>query len=331
MRILLKKSGILASVLFTSSAVYLFANNLSQAGTRPPIVATSTNESDVSARSTSGLDIKNAVDQVNDKEVIAIINGHKVTREDLNALVGNLDQNIMRLSPEKRLVAALRDYVNTLAFAKGAEQDGLDKTQDFTKMMSLAKSEVLQKLFINKEIMDKITEDDIKKRYEKEISVLPREQEVHARHIIVRTKAEAEAIIKRLDAGEDFSKIAKTSSTDGSSAVGGDLGYFSKGQMVEPFEKAAFSLKVGTYTHTPVQTPFGWHIIKVEDKRMKKLPSLEDMHDALRNLIAVDRYSELLKKLRSKIDIKIPNKDIAKQLAEWDKTADNPDDDGVDD
>lgn len=261
-----------------------------------------------------------------DDKIVAIIDGKNITNATLNDIGNSLDPNLMRLPDQKRQAAILHLYINMLSLAKGAEQEGLDKTKDYDKMMFLSKQEVLQKLYINKVIMDSITDDDIKKRYEKEIAILPREEEVHARHIIVKTETEAKEIIKRLDKGEDFATIAKSTSTDGSSAVGGDLGYFSHGQMVEPFEKAAFALKIGTYTHQPVQTPFGWHIIKVEDKRMKKVPTLDDMHDALRNLIAVDKYNNLIKQLRSNVTVKITNADVKKRFELLDKKSNDADD-----
>lgn len=268
----------------------------------------------------------NLTDTTKNDEIVAVIAGKNITNATLNDIGNSLDPNLMRLAPDKRKAAILHLYINMLSLAKGAQDQNLDKTKEYDKMMLLAKQEVLQKLYVNSVIMNKITDDDIKNRYKTEIASLPREEEVHARHIIVKTKEDAEKIIKRLDNGEDFATIAKSISTDGSSAVGGDLGYFSHGQMVEPFEKAAFALKVGSYTHEPVQTPFGWHIIKVEDKRLKKLPSLEDMHDALRNLVAMDRYNELIKKLRSNVDVKISNANVAKEFDVLEKKANDTDD-----
>ncbi|WP_375705499.1 peptidylprolyl isomerase, partial [Bartonella sp. AA86SXKL] len=103
-------------------------------------------------------------------------------------------------------------------------------------------------------VVDQISDADLETLYKKEVAALPKEDEVKARHILVKTKKEAEAIIKRLNKGESFEEIAKKNSTDGSAAVGGDLGYFSHGQMVKPFEDAAFGLKVGEYTKKPVES-----------------------------------------------------------------------------
>lgn len=269
--------------------------------------------------------------QIKDTDVMAIIHGKAISAHDLDVIAMNLDPNIMRLPADKRRIATLRLYISMVALAHAAEAKGLDKGENYERMMSLARNEVLQKLYINQEIMGNISDADLKARYGKEVAATPKEEEVHARHIIVKTKPEAEAIIKRLEKGENFESIAKADSTDGSAAVGGDLGYFSYGQMVAPFEKAAFALKVGTFTHTPVQTPFGWHIIKLEDKRIKKLPSFEDMHDTLRNLIASDRYKAVIGDLRSKVDIKVPNPAITKALDKFDSMSSMNDGDGEDD
>ena len=114
---------------------------------------------------------------------------------------------------------------------------------------------------------------------------------MHARHILVKTKEEADAIIKQLDGGAKFEDIAKEKSTDpGSGAQGGDLGWFSAGQMVPEFEKAAFALEPGKYTKEPVQSQFGFHIILLEDKRAKQPPAFEQVKEQFRSQVLRDKY-----------------------------------------
>ena len=113
---------------------------------------------------------------------------------------------------------------------------------------------------------------------------------MHARHILVKTKEEAEAIIKELDAGADFAKLAKEKSTGPVRPEGGDLGFFSPGQMVPAFEKAAFALKAGKYTKEPVKTQFGWHVIKVEEKRNAPPPEFDQVKDQVRQLVLREKY-----------------------------------------
>lgn len=251
---------------------------------------------------------------VDPSHVMAVVDGKEITAGQLDSMANDIDPGLARLPDQQRRLTVLKIYVDMKALSDAAVKDGLDKTPEYEKRMAVMRENVLQQIYFKDKIVDKISDADIKARYDKEIAALPKEQEVHARHILVKTKEEAEAIIKRLEKGEKFEDIAKKDSTDGSAAMGGDLGYFSHGQMVKPFEDAAFSLKIGEYTKTPVESPFGWHIIKVEDRREKQPPALDDVKDALRSMIARDRYREVIESLRAKMDIKYPDEDVAKMM-----------------
>src|SRR5690606_26426323 len=128
------------------------------------------------------------------------------------------------------------------------------------KEMAFLRERALHNEFIEKKIAGAITDEEVRARYDKEIAATPPVNEVHARHILVKTKEEAEKIIGELNKGADFEKLAAEHTTDPSGkSSGGDLGYFGPGQMVPEFEKAAFALGVGEYTKEPVETQFGWH------------------------------------------------------------------------
>ena len=144
--------------------------------------------------------------------------------------------------------------------------------------------------------------------YDKQIAEAPAVNEVRARHILVKTKEEAEAIIKQLEEGGNFEEIAKEKSTDGAAANGGDLGYFTSGQMVPEFEKAAFALNPGEHSKEPVETQFGFHVIKVEDKRAKQPPAFDAVKDRVRSLLVREKYVEEVSALRdaAEVDVKDP-------------------------
>jgi peptidyl-prolyl cis-trans isomerase C len=137
---------------------------------------------------------------------------------------------------------------------------------------------------------------------------------VRARHILVRTQEEAEAIIEQLDAGADFAELAVEKSTDPGKGDGGDLGYFGPGQMVEPFEEAAFALEVGAYTKEPVQTQFGWHVIKVEDRRAQQPPAFEDVKEQIRSILFRDAYGSVVEKARAGAKIEILDEALEKGM-----------------
>ena len=149
-------------------------------------------------------------------------------------------------------------------------------------------------------------EDEAKKIYDAKVAGMKPEEEIHARHILVATEAEAKEIQERLKKGEDFATVAKEKSKD-PSAEGGDLGFFGRGQMLKPFEDAAFQLKEGEISN-PVQTQFGWHIIKVEEKRTRPLPTFDQVKDTIVSQLTQQKAKQTLKDLHdaAKIDVKDP-------------------------
>ncbi|WP_455480913.1 peptidylprolyl isomerase [Bartonella sp. B12(2025)] len=246
--------------------------------------------------------------------VMAVIDGKNITVGQLDELALEINPNLARFPDEQRRIMVLKAYLDMQALAKAAIKESIDKTEAYDKRMAVMRENVLQQLYFKQMVVDKISDADLEALYNKEVAALPKEDEVKARHILVKTKKEAEAVIKRLNKGENFEEIAKKSSTDGSAPVGGDLGYFSHGQMVKPFEDAAFGLKVGEYTKKPVESPFGWHIIKVEDRRVKQPPAFDDIKEMLRTQLIKERYQKLIVDLRSKVDVKYPDPNVMKLM-----------------
>ncbi|MBT5297433.1 MAG: hypothetical protein HOB37_00240 [Rhodospirillaceae bacterium] len=143
-----------------------------------------------------------------------------------------------------------------------------------------------------------ITEDAVRARYDKMVAGKSGAEEVHARHILVKTEDEAKAIIKDLKGGADFETLAKEKSTGPSGPNGGDLGFFAKGQMVPAFEKAAFGMDKGEVTDEAVKTQFGYHVIKVEAKRKSEAPSFEKMEQQLRTELSQEKATTFVASLR---------------------------------
>ncbi|MCZ2158045.1 peptidylprolyl isomerase [Bartonella sp. 220] len=251
---------------------------------------------------------------VSPSHIMAVVDGKNITVGQLDELALEINPNLARFPDEQRRIMVLKAYLDMQALAKAAMSKGIDKTETYDKRMAVMRDNVLQQLYFKQTVVDQISDSDLETLYNKEVAALPKEDEVKARHILVKTKKEAEAIIKRLNKGENFEEIAKKSSTDGSAAVGGDLGYFSHGQMVKPFEDAAFGLKVGEYTKNPVESPFGWHVIKVEDRRLKQPPVFDDVKEMLRTQLIKERYQKLIVDLRSKLDVKYPDPNVIKLM-----------------
>lgn len=255
-----------------------------------------------------------------DDKVVATINGQNITEADITQAESDLDQQFSRLPAEQRRAAALSAIIEIRLFSQDAVKKGLDQDPTFKRRMAFLQERALHAAEVETEIAKKITDEEIRARYDKEVAATPPVNEVKARHILVKTKEEAQEIIKRLEAGEKFEDIAKEKSTDtGSGANGGDLGYFAPGQMVPEFEKAAFALEVGKFTVEPVQSQFGWHIIKVEDKRAQQPPAFDDVKEQFRSLVLREKYSALADSLRGAAKIDITDPELKKAVDEADK------------
>ncbi len=242
-------------------------------------------------------------------KVVATIDGQPVTEADLALALASVDQQYSQLPPDQRRAAAFMAILEIKLAAARAVSEGLDKDAEFERRMAFLRDRALHSEVIEKDIGAKITDEEVRARYDKQISETPPANEIKARHILVKTKEEADAIIKQLDGGADFEKLANEHTTDPSGkTTGGDLGYFAQGQMVPEFETAAFALEVGAYTKQPVQSQFGWHIIKVEDKRAQQPPAFDTIKDQIRNLVYREKYFAMVDEMRkaSKVDVTDP-------------------------
>jgi len=247
--------------------------------------------------------------------VVATVNGEKLTEADLGLAEGELSQQFAQLPPEQRRAAALSAAIEIRVMAAQAVATGLDKDPEFQRRMAFLQQRALHGEMVEKGVVDKVTDAEVRARYDQEIANTPPVNEVHARHILVKTKEEAVAIIKQLDGGADFQKLANEHTSDPSGKTnGGDLGWFGPGQMVPEFDKAVFALEVGKYTKEPVQSQFGWHVIKLEDKRAKQPPAFDDVKDQAKQAVIRDKYFALVKQLRGAAKVEIPDANLKKAV-----------------
>lgn len=243
-------------------------------------------------------------------DVVATINGEAITQDDLDQTMQDLAQQFARIPEDQRRGAALAALVDIKVLAQKAVEDGIDNDEAFKRRMDFLKQRVLHQSYIDKAIASLVTDEAIRARYDAEVANTPPENEVSARHILVKTNEEAVAIIKQLDDGGDFVELAKEKSTGPSGPSGGDLGYFGKGQMVPDFEVAAFALEVGAYTSEPVKTQFGFHVIKVEDKRAKQPPAFEQVKPQIRNVLFQETYAAVAGDIRDAASIDVADKEL---------------------
>lgn len=237
--------------------------------------------------------------------VVAKVGATEIHESELKLAIAGLDPQLANLPDEQKRVAALSSIIDIKLLAADADKEGLKESVDFKQRLAFLTDRELHNAYFKKHVVDAVTPDEVKARYEKEIAAIKPEDEIRARHILVKTEEEAKAIIKDLDAGKDFIEIAKEKSTDPNKSEGGDLGYFAKGRMVPEFEAAAFALEKGAYSKEPVKTQFGFHVIKIEDKRKQQPPALDQVEPQVRQLVMRDKYLELLTKAKAAAPVDI--------------------------
>lgn len=237
--------------------------------------------------------------------VVATVGAIEIRESELAFALAGLDPQLANLPDEQKRVAALSSIIDVKLLAADAEKEGIQDGEDFKKRIAYLTDRELHNAFFKKHVVDAVTQEEVKARYDKEIATITPEDEIRARHILVKTEEEAKAIIADLDAGKDFVELAKEKSTDPNKSEGGDLGYFGKGRMVPEFEAAAFALETGSYSKEPVKTQFGFHVIKLEDKRKQQPPALEQVEGQVRQLVMRDKYIDLLEKAKAASPVEI--------------------------
>jgi peptidyl-prolyl cis-trans isomerase C len=235
--------------------------------------------------------------------VVATVNGQDVKQSDVVALQQTIPQ--LRQVPTEMVFDQLLDHlISTRLIVAEARKQNLQNDPEVKARLQEVENQVLQQVYLKKAVEPQLTEAALKKRYEETIKNAPAKEEVHARHILLPSEDEAKAVIAELDKGKSFEDVAKEKSKGPSANTGGDLGYFTKDEMVPEFADAAFKLKPGEYTKAPVKTQFGWHVIKVEDKRTAPPAKFEDVKDEMKEQIAEELASKMVEQLRAKAEIK---------------------------
>jgi peptidyl-prolyl cis-trans isomerase C len=234
--------------------------------------------------------------------VAARVNGQDIKSSDLAIVEEDIGQNL----PQQMAGAGKRDYLITfmadmLLVAKAAEAKKVPDSDEFKRRLAYFRNKLLMELTLQAEAKASITDAAMHKLYDDATKQMTPEKEVHARHILVETEDEAKAVIAELKKGADFAELAKQKSKD-SSANGGDLGYFTKDQMVPEFSEVAFKLDKGQLSE-PVKSQFGWHVIEVEDKRDRPVPDFDKVKDQLETYLSRKAQSEFVGKLRAEAKI----------------------------
>jgi peptidyl-prolyl cis-trans isomerase C len=230
--------------------------------------------------------------------VVAKVDGVEIRQSDLDLAEEDLGQNAQQMTGDQKREYLVGYVADIMLSAKAAEGKRVMDLKEFKQRLAFIRSKLLMELMLQAEGKAAATDQAMRTVYQEAIAQMADEMEVRARHILVATEAEAQAIVAELKKGTDFAELAKLKSKDpGAAAEGGDLGYFAKDQMVPEFADAAFKLDKGQLSE-PVKSQFGWHVIKVEDKRKKPAPEFDKVKDQLETFVTRRAQAELVAKLR---------------------------------
>jgi peptidyl-prolyl cis-trans isomerase C len=229
--------------------------------------------------------------------VLAKVNGAEIRQSDLALAEEELGPSLAQMDPSTKKENVLAFLIDMKIVAKAAETKKIEDRDDFKARLAFTRNRLLMDNLLAVEGKAATTEDAMKKVYEEAAKQIEGEQEVHARHILVESEDEAKAIAADLKKGADFAELAKKKSKDPGASDGGDLGFFTKDQMVPEFSTVAFALEPGKISD-PVKSQFGWHIIKVEEKRSRKAPDFEQVKSQIETYVTRKAQADYVAKLR---------------------------------
>jgi len=234
-----------------------------------------------------------------DDPVIAKVDGTEVRLSDVFNAQRSLPAEYRELPLQLIYTQLLDKVIDRKLAANAGRKEKLQESEGFKRQLAFATEGILEQTWMRKQVEKAVSEETLRQRFAKAIADWKGEDEVSARHILVETENDARAIVKQLEGGADFAKIAREKSIDPSAKQnGGDLGYFPREAMVKEFSEAAFTLKVGQIS-APVKSKFGWHVIKLDGRRPAPPPSFDEAADQLRDEISREVMAEATKKLRA--------------------------------
>ena len=258
---------------------------------------------------------KPALAQKYQQIVVATVDGAEIQLDEILDLIEQLPPEYQNEPLTNYYDQMVDRVINGRLAAKAAEKSALSDDPEVIEDMRVAAQKVLADYWLRSEIAKSVTKEAIDKAYDAYVSDTASREEVKASHILVADEQTAISAIQKLEEGADFAELAREISTGPSGPNGGDLGYFGRGAMVPVFEQAAFALDVGSFTSAPVQSQFGWHVIKLLDKRIAEAPSIEEMSPQLEQNITNLSFARLVETLRA--DAKIQKKSLSDIEEEW--------------
>ncbi len=250
-----------------------------------------------------------------DDKIVATVNGYEIKTSEVRMAFDDVVGQLPNMPPKLRFPFVVEFLIERHLLAQVAAKEGVGESEDYKRRLAAYQAKALRDSYLAQKISPAITEEEIKAAYDKESAKVQSTERVRARHILVATEKEAQDIEAKLQKGEKFEDLAKQYSLDGSKDYGGDLGYFTAPEMVKAFSDAAFALKVGEISQ-PVKTDFGWHIIRMDDRKMGASQPYDQVKRAIRNVLVRDKVQALLASLQGTAKVEILDPDLKKAQEE---------------
>ena len=234
--------------------------------------------------------------------VIARVNSDKITQEQVEAQLQGVPAQLLEQQGDELKARVLNNLVEQSLLIQAAKKEGIETDASFKEQMDEIRKQLLTRMVLQKKVDQAANDDALMALYDLEKDKYAQPQ-LKARHILVKTEDEAKALIKKLEKGADFAKLATENSTGPTKDRGGDLGWFRPADMVPEFSKAVQDMKKGEFGKTPIQTQFGWHVVKLEDTKEAEAPSFEELKPLLKQRVTQVTIEGYVNELRSKADI----------------------------
>ena len=257
----------------------------------------------LSAISSSNAETKLKPLEKMETKIVATVDGKPIFLSEIIEMAQRLPEQYRKMSLEAVYPSLLTRAIDSKLVTLEGRRAGFSKDPDVKKRLLDVEDQIISEIFLTKTIGSQVTEEALQKIYSETKSEMASGDQIKARHILLDSEEKAVEIIKKLQAGGEFAKLASEYSTGPSAASGGDLGWFGEGQMVPEFSKAAFALNPGDIVTKPVKTQFGWHIILVEDRRVSAPPSFDEAKEQLASTMSQKLLKELIESLRTKAKI----------------------------
>jgi peptidyl-prolyl cis-trans isomerase C len=248
------------------------------------------------------------------ERVIAKVNGKTITDTDMKLAEAEIGTDLGSLPEATRRRVLVEFLIENQLFADAAEGQRLGASPSFDERIQYWRRRALRDAYFDRSVRDAINDADARKFYDSQVRAQKPEEEMRARHILVDSKDKAREIYEKIAHGSDFAQLAKEHSKDpGSKDQGGELGFFIRGQMVPQFEEAAFKLKKGEVSE-PFESQFGWHIVRVDDRRQRAAPPFEAVKDRVLASMIHQKAQQIATDLRGKAQIEYIDPEIKRSM-----------------